>query len=332
MTQQRRHFGVAWPESVNQRGAFMIDLFLLILPLYLLIGIGFLATRTQLLAPGVIPALGSFVLNIALPALIINALMSQNLQETINIGYLLAYGFGSLAAFGLVFLLFRVVLRRPLSQAAIAAFGGSASNSGFVGLPVVTLVLGTTALTAVPLTMLIENLVIIPLALALAEIGQHREKTLPAVLRETARSLVRSPLLLSILAGAVLSASGIQFPSPVARTISLLAAAAVPCALLIVGGMLANMQVRSFGSETLWITIAKLAVHPLAVALVFMFVDGVPADLRAAGIILAASPMVSIYPIIGARFGQERMTAAALFAATALSFITITIVLSLSLG
>src|SRR5690606_42127688 len=126
----------------------MIDLFLLILPLYLLIGIGFLATRTQLLAPDVIPALGSFVLNIALPALIINAMMSHNLQETINIGYLLAYGFGSFAAFGLVFLLFRVVLRRPLSQAANAAFCGSASNTPSVGQLVVSLVLCNTYLIA----------------------------------------------------------------------------------------------------------------------------------------------------------------------------------------
>jgi len=307
----------------------MIELFFLVLPLYLLIGVGFVATRTGLLAPGTIPALGAFVLNIALPALIVNALMSQNLRESFNVGYLFAYGFGSLAAFLIILFVFMVIFRRSLSEATIAAFGGSASNSGFVGLPVVTLVLGTTALTAVPLTMLIENLLIIPLSLALAEMGQHKEKRLPAILRETARSLVRSPLLLAIILGAVLSALGIQFPAPVAKTITLIAGAAVPCALLIIGGMLANMKARSIGPDAFWISIGKLALHPLAVATAFTFVCGVPDNLRAAGIILAAAPMVTIYPIIGARFKLQSMSAAALLAATTLSFVTITIVLTL---
>ena len=307
----------------------MTDLFFLVLPLYLLIGIGFTAVRLQLLPASAIPSLGSFVLNLALPALIVNALMGQNLQETFNAGYLAAYASGSLAAFLIILGLFMVALRRTWSQAAIAAFGSSASNSGFVGLPVVSLVLGTTALTAVPLTMLVENLLIIPLSLALAEMGQHAGKTLPMILRDTVRNLVRSPLLIAIVLGALLSAINIQFPTPIAKTISMLATASVPCALLIIDGMLANMKAHALGTEALWITISKLALHPLAVAIAFLLVSGVPAELRAAGIILASAPMVTIYPIIGARFGQETMSAAALLLATTMSFITITIVLAL---
>lgn len=307
----------------------MAELFFLILPLYLLIGLGFIAVRARILPENSIPSLGSFVLNLALPALIVNALMGQNIQETFNAGYLAAYASGSLAAFALTLLLFLFVLRRSLSEAAIAAFGGSASNSGFVGLPVVSLVLGTTALTAVPLTMLVENLLIIPLSLALAEMSTHAGKTLPMILRDTLRSLVRSPLVISIVLGAALSASGIQFPGPIAKSIAMLATASVPCALLIIGGMLANMKARAIGGEALWISISKLAIHPLAVAIAFSFVSGVPTELRAAGIILASAPMVTIYPIIGARFGQESLSAAALLIGTTMSFITITLVLAL---
>lgn len=307
----------------------MAELFLLILPLYLLIGIGFTAIRLNFLPASLVPSLGAFVLNLAMPALIINVLMGQNLQETFNAGYLAAYASGSLTAFLFILCLFMVVLRRSWSQAAIAAFGGSASNSGFVGLPVVSLVLGATALTAVPLTMLVENLLIIPLSLALAEMGQHTGKTLPMILRDTIRNLARSPLIIAIVLGAALSAFGVQFPTPVAKTISMLATAAVPCALLSIGGILANMKTRTLSTDALWITIVKLAAHPLAVAIAFMFVSGVPEEMRAAGIILASSPMVTIYPIIGARFGQETMSAAALLLATTMSFITITIVLKL---
>src|SRR5690606_11874039 len=130
---------------------------LLVLPLYILIGIGIATIRAKFLPPETVPSLGAFVLNIALPALILNALMSQDLQETFNAGYLIAYASGSLVAFLAILCLFLFVLRKTWSQAAIAAFGSSASNSGFIGMPVVSLVLGTTALTAIPLTMLVEN-------------------------------------------------------------------------------------------------------------------------------------------------------------------------------
>ena len=41
--------------------------------------------------------------------------------------------------------------------------------------------------------------------------------------------------------------------------------------------------------------------------------------------------MLTIYPILGARFGQEKAGAAALLAATALSFLTLLVALSLIL-
>lgn len=307
----------------------MINLFLLILPLYLLIAIGFFAMRTKLLAPEAIPTLGAFVMNIALPAMMLNALMGQNLTEAFNLGYVLAYAIGSLAVFGAILLFFLQVLRKPFSHAVIAAFGSAASNTGFVGLPVVTLVFGSTALAAVSMTFVVEVLLIMPLALILAEMGGKKDHALHAVLRDTARNLIRSPLLLSIIAGSLLSALGIQFVAPVAKTISLLGAAAIPCALLIIGGILANTKARTLDLEPIWISIGKLVLHPIAVALCFMLMSGVPDELRATGIVLASSPMLSIYPIIGARFKLEALSATALFIATSLSFITITLILAL---
>jgi hypothetical protein len=49
-----------------------------------------------------------------------------------------------------------------------------------------------------------------------------------------------------------------------------------------------------------------------------------PADpvLRAGAIIIASAPMLSIYPILGARHGLQGLCAAALLVATPLSFLT----------
>lgn len=309
----------------------MTQLLPLILTIFLLMAVGFVAVRTRFIAEAQVQALGVFVLNFALPALILNALLRQDLRQTLNWSYIAAYALGSLAAFGIAFAVARVVLRRPLDASAIAALGASAANSGFVGFPVAHLALGAVALTALPLSMLVENILIIPLALALAEMARQQGQTPGQVALGTVRRLSRSPLILAILAGAILAAIGVHLPDWLATPLSLMANASVPCALFVVGGTLAGLGATSVGADVALVVAGKLILHPLAVAASFALVGGVPPQLLAAGLILASSPMLTIYPILGARFGQEKASAAALLAATALSFLTLLMALSLIL-
>ena len=309
----------------------MTALLSLIAPIFVLIGAGYAAVRLGLVPEQLIQALGGFVLNFALPALILYALLQQDLRETLNWSYILAYSAGSLAAFLAMLLFLRVGLTRSLPQAAIAALGGSASNSGFVGFPVASLALGAPALTALPLTMLVENILVIPLALAFAEMGLQEGQTPGRVVRNTLRRLARTPLILAILLGVILSAFGLHLPGPLATALDMMADASVPCALFVVGGTLAGLRAGSLATDVSTIVVAKLILHPLAVTGAFLLIGGVPPGLMAAGIILASSPMLTIYPILGARFGYDRVCAAALLAATTLSFGTLAVVLALIL-
>lgn len=305
----------------------MLDLLSLILPIVILIAVGFVAVHAKAVSPQLVQALGIFVLNFALPALILNALLQQDLRQTLNWNYIFVYGAGSLLAFGIIFAASRYLLRRPLPAASMAALGASSSNSGFVGFPVASLAIGAPALTALPLSMLVENILIIPLALAIAESTGHQGKSVWVVIGQTARRLARTPLILAILIGAVLSAAGVRLPAPLATTLGMMANAAIPCALLVVGGTLATLQVQSVAGDVSLIVAGKLILHPILVALGFAWIGGVPHELMVAGIILASAPMLTVYPIIGARFGQERLCAAALVAATVAAFATMVVFL-----
>lgn len=303
----------------------------LILPIFLLMAVGFCAVKARLVTTAQVQALGVFVLNFALPALIVNALLRQDLRQTLDWGYLVAYALGSLAAFAAAFAVARLVLRRPLNVAAIAALGASASNSGFVGFPLAHLALGSVALTALPLSMLVENLIIIPLALALGESALQHGQAPARLALATLRRLSRTPLMLAILTGAILAAFGFHPPQWLATPLALMADASVPCALFVVGGTLAGLGATSIGADVALVVTGKLILHPLAVAAAFALVGNIPPQLLAAGLILASSPMLTIYPILGARFGQEKAGAAALLAATAASLITLAVALTLIL-
>lgn len=300
------------------------------LPIFLLIGLGFAAVRAGALDAAFIKGLGGFVLNFALPALILHALLGQDLRQAFNGSYLLVYALASLIVFAAAFGACRVVLGAGTSRAAMAALGASSSNSGFIGFPVASLATGQAALVALPLSMLAENFVVIPLALALAEFGNRQGGRPADVLRQTFGRLARMPVVIAIVAGAILSGLGLQLPGPVSTAVGMVANASIAPALIVVGGTLALERRLAIDSALVPIILGKLVLHPLLVAAGFMLVGGVPHDLAVAGIVMASAPMLTVYPIFGQRFGHGAMCATALVVVTAAGFVTMTLVLSMA--
>ena len=97
----------------------------------------------------------------------------------------------------------------------------SVSNSGFIGYPIAVMVLGQTAAVAMALGMLVENLLLIPLALALAEAGTQRGNGGWALLRETGLRLARNPLIIAIAVGLLLSLLQIRLPAVPLRVVDM---------------------------------------------------------------------------------------------------------------
>ncbi len=310
----------------------MFDVAYVMLPIFALIVLGFAAARG-----GVMPApqragLASLVLNFALPAVIILGFTRQGMADSFSLFYVAAYSIGSLVAFGAVFAALRVVQRRPLATAAIGAMGASASNSGFIGFPVALLAMGPVAMTALPLTMLVENILVVPLALALAEAGAGGGGSVATVLRQTAARLLRMPIVIAIVVGAALAVVGVSLPAPATRTLEVLAAASAPCALFVVGGMIAELRLGDMSADTWWIAAGKLVIHPLAVAVPMLALPGIPPELAVTGILLAAVPMVTIYPLLAARYGLEKMAAAAIAVTTAAGLVSLVAVTAILLA
>jgi len=90
--------------------------------------------------------------------------------------------------------------------------------------------------------------------------------------------------------------------------------------------------VRGMRSQVALITVGKLLLHPAAVwaAVLLLPMMGLPAltgELRAAAVLSAAMPMLGIFPLLAQRHGHEGFAAAALLAATVLSFFPLSAIL-----
>ena len=298
-------------------------------PIFILIGLGFVSARIALINREQIRGLGAFVINFALPALVLRALVERRLDEVLNWPYLAAYALASLSLFTAGFAVARWLRGQGQSASAILAMGMSVSNSGFIGYPIAVMMLGQTAAVAMALGMLVENLLLIPLALALAEAGTQRGNGGWALLRETGLRLARNPLIIAIAVGLLLSLLQIRLPAVPLRVVDMLADASAPVALFVIGGSLYGLKLGGMGGDLVQTALGKLVLHPLALLLTFLLLPGVEPQLMVAGLLFASAPMMSIYPILGQRFGLEQRCAAALVAATVLAFFSISGLLAL---
>jgi hypothetical protein len=209
----------------------MLDILAITGPIYLTIALGYFLTRRGLFARADMRVLGQFVINLALPALLFNALAQRKLADILNGRYLLVYALGSLAAMGLGLLWARRGARQDPTTSVFWAMGMSCPNSGFVGFPIALLVIGPVAGVMLGLNMIVENLLLIPLLLALAESSTGSGGRWHTVLRQSLLNLARNPMVLGLLAGFVVSALQWQMPSPLARTVTMFAQASAALSL-----------------------------------------------------------------------------------------------------
>jgi hypothetical protein len=213
--------------------------------------------------------------------------------------------------------------------AALMGLGMSSSNSGFMGFPIVAMVLGDVAVPALAMAMLVENLVMIPLAILLAEGGQGPLRG-RALWRNTLRPVLSNPILIAVAAAFALAASGLALPEVLRRMLDMLSPVGPPVALLAVGGIVAALSFAPIKGPVAAVVPGKLFLHPLAVLAALTLVGDVPQDLMLAGVLFASVPMMSIYALFGQRWGAETLAASALILTTALSFLTVSTILWLT--
>ena len=289
----------------------MLDILAITGPIYIAILLGIVTTRAGLFAKADMRVLGKFVINLALPALLFNALAQRPIRDILVPSYFLAYLAGLSA-----------------TASTFYVMGMSCSNSGFVGYPVLLLTLAPVAGVALALNMMVENLVMIPLLLVLAEQGRGGGGKWYRLVGQSLLRLAGNPMVIGLLAGLAVSVLGWKLPDPVARTVNLFAMSSSALSLFVIGGTLVGLPMQGMARRVLPITFGKLLIHPLAVLLAILALPliGMPAlapSLRMAAVLLAAMPMLGIYATLAQAHGHEDFSAAALLVTTAASFLSL---------
>lgn len=307
----------------------MLDVLAATVPIFLIVGLGFAVTRGGLLQRQDMSVLSTYVVKLALPALIFVNVLGRSFAEILNPTYLLVYAIAAMVMVGLGIVWGRAREAGP-ARTATLSFAMSGTNNGFVGFPIFLLVLPEVAGLAVGMDMLVDNILIIPVALAMFESVSGRHPTHWG--RRLARiglRVVTHPMVIALVAALALTSLGVELPAVLERAVTLVANSSSAVALFAIGGMLVGLQLRGQVADLIAAVSGKLVLAPaIAAALVVLLPwAGQPAltpDLRAAVILTAAMPSMSSVGAFAEQHGEGEFGAATMMLSTVVSFATLT--------
>lgn len=304
----------------------MLAIFLKTLPFFALIGVGYVAGRTRFFSEEATAYLTRFVFYFALSAMLFGFAANLDVAAIFNWDFVFAYALGT----GLVWLVVAAVaLARGTSreEAVFEAHTGMIGNVGFLGIPMLALLLGPRSVGPVLLVLAVD-LIVFSSILTMAITGLRAGRVSAQTFGVLAVGLAKNPMIVSVVLGIAWGATRLTLPSPVAEFMTLLGAAATPCALFAIGASLAGRSAERI-EVAAWLSVSKLVLHPAAVAgACWLF--GVTG--YAAGVMIAAAAL----PVAGNvfilaqhyRVAPQRVSTAILLS-TAASVLTVTVVIAL---
>jgi predicted permease len=304
----------------------MVEIFLKILPFFAVIGLGYLAVRTRFFSEEATVYLTRFVFYFALSAMLFGFAANLDIAAILSWPLVLAYLLGT----SVVWLLVAVVaLWRGAGkeEAVFEAHTGVIGNVGFLGIPMLALLLGPNAVGPVLLVLAVD-LIVFSSILTMSITGLRAGRVSAQTFRILAVGLAKNPMIGSTVLGIAWGATGLALPGPVNEFMALLGAAATPCALFAIGASLAGRSAERL-QVAAWLSTAKLVLHPAAVAAA-CWAFGVGGYAAGVTIAAAALPVAGNVFILAQhyRVAPQRVSTAILLS-TAASVLTVTAVIAL---
>ncbi|MEZ5676179.1 hypothetical protein SAMN06265173_101119 [Thalassovita litoralis] len=304
----------------------MIEIFFKTLPFFALIGLGYGAGRTRFFTDEATAWLTKFVFYFALSAMLFRFSANLSLGEVFDLSFVLAYLSGTAVIYVLATVV-ALIRHRGVEEAAVEAQCAVIGNVGFLGVPMLVLLMGEAAIGPVMLVLAVDLIVFGSLIVILIT-GSRDGRVSPAILRTVGVGLLKNPMIVSITVGLAWSALRIPIPAPLNEFVSILGAAATPGALFAIGASLASKSAERLAVAG-WLSFAKLVLHPGAVAVAALLLF--PVEPYAASVMIAAAalPVAGNVYILAQHYGvAPHRVSASILISTALSIFTISAVIA----
>lgn len=288
--------------------------------MFIMLAIGYFCSKRKMITARGASQLTSVLLNFAVPALIISSM--QQGADSIGIGNILMMFLLTLVAhalcIGVSYLLFRHEEER---RRKVLRYGMIYSNAGFMGLPLVSGVLGAEAVGYASAYIVCATVVT----------WTHGYTLMSGARDHLLRKLILNPGILAFLAGMVLYLFSVHLPPVLSSLCDGIGALNTPLSMIVVGNYIARLKWKEmFADKNIYLaSLFRLALLPIAfLGLAFLFRPE-PMVLTVC-LTLTAAPTAAGTVLFATQFGQDAKTGAKLVGmSTIFSIVTMPLIVVL---
>ncbi len=306
----------------------MTVLFDVILPVFLVIGFGYLVAWRKMFSEVAVDGLMRFAQNFAVPVLLFGAMAKLDLGANFTPFLLIAFYAGAFVSFGLGLGAAYFWLKRPLEDSIAIGFACLFSNSLLLGIPITERAYGPDAVVGNFAIIAIHSPMLYTFGITLMEFARARgqDMSIGRVALRALSGVLHTPLVIGILSGLAMNLliqAGLVMPDGFWGAVDMMARAALPTALFGLGGILYRYRPEGEMRAILICCLASLVVHP-AVTFGLGKLSGLGvAEMRSAVVTASMAPGVNAYLFASLYGVAKRVAASAVLLATALSILTI---------
>lgn len=289
-------------------------LFNSLLELFLLVALGFIIRKMNLVSGRTVNELANILLSVILPFSVIasgNENCREEMMRNIGLSFLIVSLY-YIFAFIISWLAFEPAIRDGKRRACgvnMAVF----ANTGFIGIPLCGVMFGSEGMIYAVIYNLIYNIFLFTLGVRLFD-GKSSAK-------ECLKSIFLDPLSISSIIAIALFFSPVKLPSPLQGFLSSVGDMSSPLSMMIIGAWLVGVDFRNIIKRPVgyYISFVRLIVLPFVVYFVLSFF-GLDSVLKNSIILVSALPIGSLNVIFAKKYGHD------------VAFVNETMILSLCLS
>ena len=290
-----------------------------ILIMLILMGVGILSAKTNLIDDHTNSKLSSFLLFVIAPVLIFSSFL-RPLEADLVMGLLIAGGL-SVVSFAVKLIVTGLLYRKSdLEHAAIEKFACIFSNAGFIGIPLIQGIFGSEGVFYLTAYLTLANFLNWTYGIMIMS-GEFSLSFFTKALR--------SPAILSIAAGFIVFFLQIELPDLITDPIDMLSGLNAPLAMMVAGYGLskANFKQIVTNLHILKVAFVRLLLLPLLVIAIFSFFN-VPTIVLGTIVVVTGCPVAVSIVLFSYRYEKNDTYATELMISTTiLSMLTIPLLL-----
>ena len=272
------------------------------LPIFVIMAMGYGAGHWKLLGEDAALSLNRFVLLFALPPAMFVFTARADIDDILNGPFITAFLLGSLATAIVALLVARYIFHLNLQETTLHGFLSVFTNSGYMGIPLFMAAFGPDNILPAIIITTVGPMMFIAVVMFAMELMRAPDKPLLGRLLVVALTLMKSPMLMASVLGAVFSWYAIPLPVSIGRVLDLLASSSGPVALFALGLSLIGHTLLGDLAEIFWISILKVIMQPLLTFLCVTYVFYMEPFWAQSAVILAALPIGSTAFVVAQQY------------------------------